>query len=79
MNEQPAQPFATHLLAATEARLIAADAAWIRELAATFGPERIDEMAARPEGRGREGSELRILFEARNAASVAWRAARGLD
>lgn len=78
MTEPESKPFATHLLAATEARLVAADGAWIAELAATFGDHNIDAMAAQRAGRGEEGSELRALHQARDAALADWRSARGL-
>ena len=71
--------FSTPVLASTEAALIAADAAWIAELASVFGSERIDEMAAQRAGRGEEGSRLRSLYDAREGALAAWRAARGMD
>lgn len=71
--------FSTPVLASTEAGLIGADAAWIAELASVFGSERIDEMAAQGAGRGEEGSRLRRLYDARESALAAWRAARGMD
>lgn len=79
MNLDAFPGFSTPALASTEAKLIAADAAWIAELASVFGSERIDEMAAQRAGRGEAGSRLRHLYEARELALSEWRAARGMD
>ncbi|WP_311275730.1 hypothetical protein [Methylobacterium sp. WCS2018Hpa-22] len=79
MNLDVFPGFSTPALASTEADLIAADAEWIAELASVFGSDRIDEMAAQRAGRGEGGSRLRHLYDARESALAAWRAARGMD
>jgi hypothetical protein len=79
MIEPNVKPFGAHLLAATAARLTEADSAWVEELAAVFGADRVDAMAVQLEGRGQEGSRLRVLYYKREKALADWRSARGMD
>lgn len=68
-----------HILASTEEDLTKTDAAWVMKLAETFGGDQIDTLAARPEGQGEPDTDLRRAYDARQAALLRWRAARGLD
>lgn len=68
-----------HVLRSTEEDLARADAAWVAELVKAFGTDQVDAMAACVTGQGEPGTELRIAYEARQAALVKWRAARKLD
>lgn len=53
----------------------AADAAWQAELEAAFG-KAAGDARYQPHGRGAEGTALRATYEAREAARIAWEAAR---
>lgn len=57
--------------AETTRAFTAADHAWSRELRSLFGKEAGDVRYTKI-GRGAEGSELRRLHDARDAARVAW-------
>lgn len=79
MIEPNVKPFGAHLLASTAARLTEADTAWVTELAARFGADRVNAMAVQREGRGEEGSKLRAIYDKREKALADWRSARGMD
>lgn len=52
----------------------AADAAWSAEIKRVFGAKNQDARYY-PRGKGEPGSELRRLYEARDAARIAWECA----
>lgn len=52
--------------------LALADAAWMSEIAAVFGNENVDAVAAAPKGQGESGSRLRELFDAHIDARTVW-------
>lgn len=53
----------------------AADAAWSAEIVRVFGKKNQDARYY-PRGKGEPGSELRRLYDARDAARRAWEAAQ---
>lgn len=59
---------------ARNGRFNAADAAWSAEIKRVFG-EKNQDARYYPRGKGESGSELRRLYEARDAARIAWEGA----
>lgn len=63
----------------TDVELALADAEWRHEVECLLGHAVSEDLLVPPTLRGEAGTPLRRAFEARRAALLAWRAARGIS